>query len=240
MRIALLFVLALICQAQVKIVGPVSVEGPVIVPLASAASITITGHGSAQSPNVGTPLSITGLTGSTLLICTATNSNGGSETVTDSSSNTWTVAPNQLTSGQTAQTYYVFNPTVTSTMTFWLGASSALFCAGFNNTLLTSGVIDTGTSHSTLANSLTVQAGSISPAGSGELFWSVVGTAQANQHPLTIGSSFTLLDSVTYAGGCCGGASGYFVNSGSGALNPTWTANMNVNWLWSTLSAYKP
>lgn len=206
--------------------------------------IALVAHGAAQSPNSGTPIGPLNMTGATLLVCGTNNDGGGSVAgdIVDSSSNTWTLAPNGITSGVQTQIFYAYNPTVTSSMTFWLSAGNvSLFCAGFESTLTTSGVIDTATALNSGANALTVQPGSITPAGSGELFFTVVGVGQSSQQPISVTSpaGFTTLDSITFSANS-GGASAYYVNSGSTAVNPTWTANANVNWLWSAQGAFKP
>ena len=212
-----------------------------LVPTVSAPNIELVAHGAAVSPNSGAPIGPLNMTGATLIVIGVCNEDGGTAagSIVDSSGNTYNLAPNGVTASVNSQIFYAFAPTVTSSMTFWSTVNVSVFVVGFSNTLLTSGVIDTATGDNSGANTQTWQPGSISPAVAGEVFFTVLGIGQGSQQPATINESFILLDETTFSSNS-GGQSAYYVNPGSGALNPTWTAAADVNWMWSTMASFQP
>jgi hypothetical protein len=184
------------------------------------------------------------MTGATLLVAGACMSNTGTLTFSDSSTNTWTKLT-QLTTGLYGQLAYVNSntPTVTSSQTFSVngaGLTPTIWVMGFNNTAASP--YDQDTRFGSAANASTIQPGSITPAQAGEVFFDIVCTGNTGVTGFTINDSFTEMDYYGYAGGGSGygGQSGYLVLSGSGATNPTWTANVGNNWLGALQATFKP
>jgi hypothetical protein len=161
-------------------------------------------------------------TGATLLhICQVNN--GAITTPTDSKSNTWTAGTlfSNSSQGVFVQGFYAFNPTVGSGHTFTNKSNTSfggIFVTAWSGTLTTSGVFqspDTGTVNSATS----IQPGSITPAGVGQLLVSCF--QGENAGTVSINDSFTILDSLSLGGVPARNA--YLIDSSSSAINPTWT-----------------
>ena len=139
----------------------------------------------------------------------------------DSASNTWTKIKETDWNGRGTNLYYCHAPTTSSSHTF-TGDGSGQGCRV--DVLAYSGSaaspLDTFTFNAA-AGITSIQPGSLTPAGAGELFVTSIGMDAGGT--MSIDSSFTIEGQGTC--GSWGGQDGmaYFVNSGSGALNPTWS-----------------
>lgn len=164
-------------------------------------------------------------TGATLLVVLVSAYQHAPGTVSDSKSNIWQTLTRRNGTNADIQLYYAYNPTVGSGHTFSVSGSSypSLFAAAFDGTVTTSAVFDqesgagkTDNTHST--------PGSITPAGSGELFITGAGAANSNSLSFAASGGFTPnIDEQDLGSTYTGGALAYLVNTGSGAENPTWT-----------------
>ncbi len=223
-KLGILFVLLLLAALPAR--ATIALVNHTFASAASASSVTTSGINTS---------------GATLLVVVANNYAAAPPAITDSLGNTWTALTVHAGTNARTQIVYAVNPTVGASQTFTGtgGSYPTIFVTAWSGTLTTSAVFDaqsgagaTDTTHST--------PGSITPAGSGELF--ITGVAAANSNSLSFSASpggFTNIDTQPTGLTYTGGAIAYVVNSGSGALNPTWTVT-NGDGPGSAMAAFKP
>lgn len=172
------------------------------------------------------------------------NANSVNPVLTDSLSNTWTAGTAYYNAGSGAKTqlYYCLACSVGGAHTFTLTSSAAtVFNAQVEAFSSPSASVDGATTGTTSGNAPTVNPGSITPAGAGDLFVTVVGSTDTGA-ALSVGGSFTAAPTTVAApgGGYVGIGMAYFVNSGSSAQNPTWTITAGTNAAVASQIAFKP
>jgi len=183
-------------------------------------------------------------TGATLLVCVVCGSSTSNFATppSDSFSNTWTKLS---TYGDNADTnliaiYYVFNPTVGPGHTFTSntgGGGTSMFSV-WSGTLQTSAVFDTQNGFGqTVGGNSTIQPGSITPAGIGELLITGLNTPQGTAYVISVDSGFTIMDTQQSFTPFC--AHAYLIDSSASPINPTWTIT-SVSTLGSAIAAFKP
>jgi hypothetical protein len=175
---------------------------------------TASGNGTASSAISGT--------GSTAILIAA-HDTATPTAPTDSSSNTYTAltAYTADSGAYYVQIFYACGPTVTGSMTFTAhGTVPKIEVATFSGTLTSLCGDGSGTGLVGGAFASSWQPGSITPAGSGELFFTAL-TYAGTVAPTISGGCFSVpLDTVSANGWT--GTDAYCVNSGSTAQNPTW------------------
>ena len=164
-------------------------------------------------------------------------------TPTDSSSNTWTALATCTVGGNAVtKIWYSIYPTVSGTQTFTITSTANSY---FNAQVLgfsgpPSGIaIDGSQACNNAGNAPTVQAGSITPAGAGDVFVFVGNSTDAGA-ALSIASPFNQTASVASSGGSLGFLMAYFINTGSSAQNPQMTISGGTNEASAAMSAAKP
>jgi hypothetical protein len=174
--------------------------------------------------NGGTSSSID-TTGANLLVACVSFDAGGSPTLSDSKTNSWTSINTTAGGSSLIRLYYSVPSSVGSGHNFTI-AGSATFAAisvqawaGAHATPLDQN------NHNTADPVSSVQPGSVTPTDNGQLLVTCMNnTNDAADSGRTINSSFTvagqkgLVGSVSY-----GIASGYFVQTTAAAINPTWS-----------------
>jgi hypothetical protein len=173
-------------------------------------------------------------TGATLLVAlmegTATLS-----APSDSHSNTWTPLTTYGTSAF-FKFYYVTTPTVGASHTFTnnSGGGTVLYVAAFSGI---NGGFQTGTdAGSTTPSGATIQPGSITPSPACNLI--VTGVVNGvGSLTFSVNDSFTVLQTQnTFAPS---GSIAYLVDSGTTAINPTWTASAAGSDAGANIAAFK-
>ncbi len=164
-------------------------------------------------------------------------------TPTDSSSNTWTALAICTVGGNAVtKIWYSIYPTVSGTQTFTITSTANSF---FNAQVLgfsgpASGIaIDGSQACNNAGGAPSVQAGSITPAGAGDVFI-FVGNSTDSGAALSIASPFNQTASVASSGGSLGFLMAYFINTGSTAQNPIMTISGGSSEASAAMSAAKP
>jgi hypothetical protein len=162
-------------------------------------------------------------------LVTCVQSSGGTRTMSDSYGNTWQALGY---SGNAAQLFYSYNPTVGTGHTFTAttsGGDISIAVAAFSGMLTTSSVYESGSNvyGSPIGGSQgPVQAGSITPATSGDLIINGLGWTKTSgsQGTVSIDSGFTLLD-LTGIGNWSNAVLAYLITSSTSSEDPNWTLN---------------
>jgi len=160
-------------------------------------------------------------TGATLLVIAA-SAYGGMAAPTDSKGNSWAKINTYTGDTQNVTIYYAYNPIVGASHTFSVARSyENIFVSAWSGTSTASTVLDAHNGYAPFDVSMTsIQPGSITPAMSGELIITVLGTA-TNATGYAIDSSFTILDQQTAA--LEYGADAYLIDANANAINPKWS-----------------
>lgn len=203
--------------------------------ISRVAHTTTSGLGDSTSGAINT-------TGATFLIAAVSFNTGGSITVSDSKSNTWT-ALSTIDPGAGAATrlYYVANPTVGSGHTFTVagGIAASMAVAAFSGVTTTSPLSagsDVGHFEGT-GSPASVQAGSITPTQNNCLIICAVGQNRAATP--AIDSSMTISDHVSFTGGDHYGIDLAWKQQGTAAaINPAWS-NLNDEAVNAVAAAFK-
>jgi len=170
-------------------------------------------------------------TGASLIVVYSSAYIGGSSiTFSDSKSNTWTGLTN-IAASRNSRLWYAYNATVGTGHTFTLGGGGGslfnqAFCVMALSGALTTDPFD---QQNTNSNSLqaTIAPGSITPSNDNEIV--ITGYASGSQaSPLSIGSSFTIIDS-TLGDGHDNIGLAYLIQTSATAVNPTWTGEPSNN-----------
>jgi len=196
----------------------------------SEASATITLVSSAYNYAI-TSTSVTtaaiSTTGATLIVITCNTIQPITGVSNSGTADTWNLLTSYGTTNYYSRTAYAYAPTTSSSQTFTCSWSSSsvgyISVSAWSGTLATSAVLQTSTG-ATETSSISVSPGSITPIGQGELFVSsaISYDASATCTGIPTPTSFTSVFAV------CGthflnAAAGYYINGGSGTVNPTWT-----------------
>ncbi len=164
------------------------------------------------------------MSGANFLVACVSAGNSPVPTLTDSSSNTWTLLTRLTVAGAAfGQIYYAQNPTVTASQTFTLTGTNifgSLQVAGFSG-MLTAAVIDaqSPSGGATATTGTTLAPGTITPAAT-RLFVTCFHNEAIGV--VTVGGSFATTDVKAYVAGTSYGGALAWLSSGS-AQNPTWT-----------------
>lgn len=190
--------------------------------------VTAAGLNGATSGSIDT-------TGASLLVIAVAY--GGTITVSDSKSNTWTALTEYANSGQKQRIYYAANPTVGAGHTFTVSGTGvvAAFAASSWSGVDTTSPFDVGSgaSGATLVTGAGMGSASLTPAANGALVLdtcshavAVSGVAGAN--------GFTLLDAVAFSSGVNYGLGASYVIQTTAAT----VSNATVVLSWTTGSQY--
>lgn len=188
----------------------------------TAAPITLITHTFSQASVASSSVNTTG---STLFVSVCTYNGGGSCTVADSKSNTWTTKVTSATdlSSNRTQLKFVSSPTTNASHTFSCDAGNFGTCyiLAFGNTKTSSP--DDQSNSAISAAATTIQPGLITPTSDGQVVVTGVG-AQFLTGTASINSSYTITDQSPNNGTTAnGGGAAYLVQNSAAATNPTWT-----------------
>lgn len=163
------------------------------------------------------------------------NANSATYTVSDDKSNTWTLGPSATdSSGNTIRIYYALNIAANTHMVnIHLSALTNGFLAvsisEFYN-VATSAAIDGSSCNASASSGTSITAGSFTPT-SGDLIWQFAADANSVRvSPFIIGSQSNITWAFLGTDIHDGDASQYGIWSGSGAINPTFTAGTSEPW----------
>ena len=174
-------------------------------------------------------------TGATLIIVDQLT--GGTGTLgaapTENKGNTFQVPAATTCANGTSgvvQAYYIYNPTVGSSHIFTGHASSNVyFVSAWSGTDTTSAVYDTGNCHSQGGGGgTTFQPGSITPAATNEVVFTMAFNVDSGTGTWTVPTSFSVVNTSTGYGA---ESTAYYVYPSTSALNPTWTNLNNQNFV---------
>jgi hypothetical protein len=210
-------------------------------------SWTLVAHGTANYTGASTGCTTGSLntTGADLIIIgVAQYMSSGYVTVSDSKGNTWT-ALTALDDGSfdNGRLYYCVSPTVDAAHTFSLSGNNAyatMFVAAFSGSD-TSSAFDLEGGAQAVYTTGSFTTASITPSQANDLIVSLIGTGAA---PLSggfsIGSGFTVTDSVNYTNGSdYSGALAYLFQGAAAAVNTTWTWSGTASIVLSPIAAFK-
>ena len=180
------------------------------------------------SPSSGCTTSPIVATGANLFVAEllADGPSTGTLTITDSSTNSWTIVGTG--SGDSLEEYYVVSPTVTASHTFTANGTnsfSTLFVLAIKDNSGSPTYGGTASSACTIA-STTVQPGSLTPPSNHWLLVTGVNYNSGTAATLSLDSGFTIDQQVTQnAGNAFGGGIGHLEQLVAAAVNPTWTGS---------------
>ncbi len=165
-----------------------------------------------------------------IVVAAITYALGGTTTVSDSKSNTWTALTKYTTGTQPAvQFFYCASPTVGSGHTFTVsntGGFPSICVMAFSGVKLSS-PFDSGQDAGNHGSGTSLATGSVTPSRDNCLVVTVVGFDSSQSGP-TVNSGFAspapLLSNYS-AGVHMGGAMSYLIETTATAKNPTWTLN---------------
>lgn len=170
------------------------------------------------------------------------DSSGGAPTVTDSLSNTWVALTNYRNPDADIRIFYCVSCSVGGTQTFTVTGSANIF---FNAAVMAFSApggyaIDGSVVGNNAGVAPTIQPGSITPVGAGDLFITAISNFDSTVVG-TINGSFVIPSglSVAYASNA-GFAMAYYIQPGSSAQNPTWTYSGGTSTSPATMVAFKP
>lgn len=208
--------------------------------MTSVSSWTLVGHAAAQSSsNAQTSgINTNASPGPATLILATTAYAGldGTGTVSDSASNTWTLAIEEIRGGVFVDLYYVYSPSTSTNHTFTcVGTSNACSIAVQAWVRPTGGTAALDqSSGATTFTATSLSPGSITPLFPSEL----VVTEGVFESPITgvtispiapAAGGFTITDNQAPSGVAQGGAMAYLVQSLAAASNPTWSWTNTTN-----------
>lgn len=172
----------------------------------------------------GTTSAAINTTGATLLIAVISDNATISGSPTDSKGNTWTAltVSDGAGMGVYVRAYYCSTPVIGTghTLTSNGGGFSVVGFYAFSGTSASAFDVENGVSYSV---STTTPVGSVTPSQTGELMFAVSVSTQ-DLSGSTIDTAYNIIDSGSGAAGVCNFTTAWFVTSGGGALNPTFTA----------------
>ena len=190
-------------------------------------------HGTIPGSANGTTSAGVNCSGASLIVVCVSSSNGF-PTLTDSNSNTYTVAVRSASAGSSHLTTILFcdNPIASAGQTFTTAAASSF---SFGAIMAFSGAATSAVLDQT-NSSTSSQPGSITPSQNNELI--VTGYCDANVSPLTINSGFTITDQAIFVSGTnYAGGGAYLIQTSAAAVNPTWAGTTQPA---SAIASFKP
>jgi hypothetical protein len=198
---------------------------------------TLSSHTQWQSPVGGASgtSSAISTTGDQLIVFDVSwyNQLGGSPTVSDSLSNTWTLIHSQNNSGNTANNlYYCAQPcTVGGSQTFTVSGTQIYFSARITawSGGATSSIFDVNGFNTSSAGATTMTPSAVTASQANSLYITSIASDVTVTNAAQINSPFTVSDAQGNAQGGqgTGGAQAYYIESGGPtSQNPTWS-NMN-------------
>lgn len=168
-------------------------------------------------------------TGASLLVAMV-HGHGGTFSISDSKSNTWTLAQSISVSGARSNLYYVANPTVGSGHTFTGGSSvgtSSLYAAAFSG-VSTSSPIDINDSNSDFGVTSLNLGSTHTPSQNNEVILSCLLATAGTL--IGVDSGLALIDSMNGSGSNnYGGGWAYIVQTTAGGVDPTWSWTVATN-----------
>jgi hypothetical protein len=210
---------------------------PTAISFVASSSASVESSANATTPDINT-------TGATLLVvgCISTWNSGATSTVTDSENSTWHPLTQRGTSGSGGQVqiFYSYSEKTNTNHNFTCsnnGTYLTMVVSAWKGTATDATVFDQESGGQSSSNT-SGQPGSITPAGSGELF---VTMSDSDDSPssYSIDSSFNILWTDSNNSDEVGGHA-YLINSGSSAQNPTWTLGGNSKTFNMAMAAFKP
>jgi hypothetical protein len=223
----------LLCAALLLLAFPGHVRRQDAVPDASGATAASGGGGgpavvNAISQALGVNGGTTGavnMSGANLCVAVV-SALPSTATLSSSPSNTWTAGPIG-SSGVATALFYVYSPSVSSTMTFTVtggGSFPSVQAACFSGTV--GSAIDKN--NDAIAGAVTsIQAGNVTPGSNHEIvvMGAAVNAGASQPTGFSINSGFTLIASLAGSGSNFGMGTGYLIQTTAAAANPTvsWT-----------------
>lgn len=175
-------------------------------------------------------------TGASLLVAAVTVvSTASPPAVSDSKGNSWSALTAQTISGQqSAQLFYVANPTVGSAHTFTVtgtGIAGAIVVFAFTNIKTTTPADQQNGAKTSASPPVTLQPGSITPSNNGDLVVTAcsVGTIGTVDIDNDAASIFAVAATLPIGGTSYGIFAAYGVQGTAAAVNPTWTASSGTD-----------
>jgi hypothetical protein len=201
--------------------------------IAHAPSIFVS---TANSDTTATPIDTTG---ADLLIVVGSQYSGvAAGTVTDSKGNTWTALTAQSATPEYEQMFYCQGGTVGAGHTFaFSGQFSSCAVAAFSGSVASPLDVQAGQA---FAGAGSIAAGSVTPGQNDSLIVTGLGLAVPGAAPITVGSGFTITDTVPPVNPNYEGVGiAYLVQTTAAAINPTWTWSGTVG-VAATNAVFKP
>lgn len=195
-------------------------------------SATLLGSAAAADPASATTEAID-TTGATLIVVLVASLSSSPVSPTDSKGNTWSPLNHADDGGIHTQMWVAYPPEDVLTdaaHTFTAagaGEFPAIVVAAFSGTTTYDDAVN---SAAAAAAAGTMSPGSCSTSEDGELVFTSLGfyTSGGAGLPLSIGSGFTIIDSIDYVPGTnFGGALAYLNQMTAGAVNPVWSGGFN-------------
>lgn len=185
-------------------------------------AVTYSAQVVAHTGNAGGTTSAINTTGANLIVVGVHDVGTNPSSISDSASNTWTLAKAQLGTSVGVALYYCYNPTTSASHTFSESGASdpSMFVIAFSGAV--SSPLDqtnSGTSSAT-----TVQTGSVTPSQNNEILAVIGANGSGGSVTLnSIDSGFTITDKVPGAGANASGGIAYLFQSTAASVNPTLT-----------------
>lgn len=184
----------------------------------------------AAGVNGGTTPSVN-TTGATFLVVSTSEFTGGTVTVSDSKSNTWSSSIASGTDSSPDTTiWYVANPTVGTGHTFTVSGTSsyATICVQAHSEVVTTSPFDVSNSTFGFSSSSPYSASSITPSADGYLVIAAFGHNVGSA--VTVGSSMTITDDRPLVGGTSfGNTLAYLYQTTAAAINPAFSFTGTTN-----------
>jgi len=170
-------------------------------------------------------------TGANLLVVSVSwyNPIDPTPTLTDSKSNTWTALTTRSGGNISNKIYYCYGGTVGTGHTFtWSGSTiyPSINVSAWSG--ISASPFDVENGAGTASSWASLSTGSVTPSQANTLVIAALGFENNVGGTISIGSSFTITDTVPYAGGAGeGSAMAYVVLASSSAQNPAWATSVN-------------
>jgi len=215
-----------------------------MLPVEAAAGIALVSSSSGTSTVSSTVTSSAiNTTGATLIVVTCSSKATISSVSNSGTTDNWSLLPTYGSAAYYVLIAYTYAPITSASQTFTCNVSSATY--NFMTVTAWSGTLTTNAVYQTSVGSSAFSPGSITPITTGELFVSGITTANSTAcYAITPPVNFT---ETVVGGGCPNSASNYnrddgayYVNSGSGTVNPTWTLSGSALHEASTMAAFLP
>ncbi len=183
--------------------------------------------------------------GATLLVVTVNTYGGAGFTVTDSQTNSWTLAVNILNGvDANVSIYYAWralSPSAVHTITLHGSAIYAAFTfSAYSGTRTSADPLDRTGSAGSALNGQLLHPGSITPTENGELIVTSLAGGQNAATPFNIDGGFSTSDQISYTGGLrVANASAYLIQAEAGPVNPAWTWSINGSSAGAVIASFR-